>query len=183
MNLEVFSHCQFFARVWERLLLIFLWSEVKVAQSCPTLCDPMNYTVHGILQARILEWVAFSRGSSQPRSPALQADSSPAKLQGILVKIHQRTHPFLVGRILINSISLLIIDLFKVSISLWFSLDKLYVSRNLSISSVLSNLFNYSQSCLMIYVFLVISVLISLLSLLILSMSPLFSLGYQAKGL
>ena len=46
-----------------------LTSEVKVAQSCPTLCDPMDYTVHGILQVRILEWVAFpfSRGSSQPR--------------------------------------------------------------------------------------------------------------------
>ena len=45
------------------------WSEVKVAQSCPTLCDSVDYTVHGILQARILEWVAFpfSRGSSQPR--------------------------------------------------------------------------------------------------------------------
>ena len=43
--------------------------KVKVAHSCPTLCDPMGYTVHGILQARILEWVAypFSRGSSQPR--------------------------------------------------------------------------------------------------------------------
>ena len=43
--------------------------KVKVARSCPTLCDPMDYTVHGILQARILEWVAFpfSRGSSQPR--------------------------------------------------------------------------------------------------------------------
>ena len=42
---------------------------VKVAQSCPTLCDPMDYTVHGILLARILEWVAFpfSRGCSQPR--------------------------------------------------------------------------------------------------------------------
>ena len=42
---------------------------VKVAQSCPTLCDLMDYTVHGILQARVLEWVAFpsSRGSSQPR--------------------------------------------------------------------------------------------------------------------
>ena len=42
---------------------------VKVVQSCPTLCDPMDYTVRGILQARILEWVAFpfSRGSSQPR--------------------------------------------------------------------------------------------------------------------
>ena len=35
--------------------------------SCPTLCDPMDYRAHGILQARILEWVAFpfSRGSSQ----------------------------------------------------------------------------------------------------------------------
>ena len=43
--------------------------KVKVAQSCLTLCNPMNCTVHGILQARILEWVAFpfSRGSSQPR--------------------------------------------------------------------------------------------------------------------
>ena len=42
---------------------------MKVAQSCRTLCDPMDYTVHGILQARIQEWVAvsFSWGSSQPR--------------------------------------------------------------------------------------------------------------------
>ena len=40
--------------------------KVKVAQSCPTFCDPMDYTVHGLLQARILEWAAypFSRGSS-----------------------------------------------------------------------------------------------------------------------
>ena len=47
------------------------WSEVKVkvAQLCLTLCDPMNYSVHGILQASILQWVAvpISRGSSQPR--------------------------------------------------------------------------------------------------------------------
>ena len=47
-------------------------SEVLVSQSCPTLCDPMDCSlpgssVYGILQARILEWVAipFSRGSSQ----------------------------------------------------------------------------------------------------------------------
>ena len=42
---------------------------MKVTQLGPTLCDPMNYTVYGILQARILEWVAFpfSSGSSQPR--------------------------------------------------------------------------------------------------------------------
>ena len=58
--------------------------KVKVPQSCPTLCNPMDYTVHGILQARILEWVAFpfSRGSSQPRSSALQADTLPADPQG-----------------------------------------------------------------------------------------------------
>ena len=43
--------------------------KVKVPQSCPTLCDPMDYIAHGILQAIILEWVAipFPRGSSQPR--------------------------------------------------------------------------------------------------------------------
>ena len=61
---------------------------MKVVQSSLTLCDPMVYTVHGILQARILEWVAFpfSRGSSQPwiklRSSTLQADSLPAEPQG-----------------------------------------------------------------------------------------------------
>ena len=43
--------------------------KMKVAQSCPTLYDPIDYPVHRILQARILEWVdfPFSRGSSQPR--------------------------------------------------------------------------------------------------------------------
>ena len=60
-------------------LYLFLYAkeyscEVKVAQLYPTLCNPMNYSlpvssVHEILQARILEWVAilFFRGSSQPR--------------------------------------------------------------------------------------------------------------------
>ena len=46
------------------------WSmKVKVAQLRLTLCDPMDCIVHGILQARILKWVAFpfSRGSSQPK--------------------------------------------------------------------------------------------------------------------
>ena len=49
-------------------------SESEVTQSCPTLCDPMDCSlpgssVHGIFQARVLEWVtiSFSRGSSQPR--------------------------------------------------------------------------------------------------------------------
>ena len=53
-------------KVWHR---VFKRKKVEVAQSCPTLCDPMDYTVHGILQARILDWVAvpFSRGSSQSK--------------------------------------------------------------------------------------------------------------------
>ena len=49
-------------------------SESEVAQSCLTLCDPMDcslpdFSVHGILQVRIMEWIAisFSRGASQPR--------------------------------------------------------------------------------------------------------------------
>ena len=50
--------------------------------------DPMDYTVHGILQARILDWVAAPFSSSllelgiESRSPTLQADSLPAELPG-----------------------------------------------------------------------------------------------------
>ena len=68
-----------------RIIIRFKWSkpgmypkkcleQVSVTQSCLTLCSPMDYnppdsSVHGIHQARILEWVVilFSRGSSQPR--------------------------------------------------------------------------------------------------------------------
>ena len=64
--------------------------KVLVAQSCLTLCDPMDYSppassVHGILQLRILEWVAISSPGDLPdpgincESPALQADSLPSE--------------------------------------------------------------------------------------------------------
>ena len=62
--------------------------KVKVAQSCLTLCNPIDYTVHGILQARILEWVAFPSPGDlpnpgiEPRSPSLQVDSLPTELSG-----------------------------------------------------------------------------------------------------
>ena len=67
--------------------------KLLVTQSCPTLCDPIScslpgFSVHGISQARSLEWVAisFSRGFSWPRdqtgSPALQADSLPSEPPG-----------------------------------------------------------------------------------------------------
>ena len=56
----------------------------KVAQLCQTLCDSMDYTVWGILQAGIVEWVAFPFSRDlpnpgiEPRSLTLQADSLPA---------------------------------------------------------------------------------------------------------
>ena len=58
---------------------------MKVTQSCPTLCDTMDYRVHGILQARILEWVPFPSPGDlpnpgiEPRSPTLQVDSLPSE--------------------------------------------------------------------------------------------------------
>ena len=67
--------------------------KVLVTLSCPTLCDPMNHSppgssVHGILQARILDWIAisFSRDLPnpviEPRSPTLQVDSLSSEPQG-----------------------------------------------------------------------------------------------------
>ena len=63
--------------------------KVKVTQPCPTLCNPMDYTIHGILQARIPKWVQpFPSPGDLPnpgiesRSPMLQADSLPAEPPG-----------------------------------------------------------------------------------------------------
>ena len=56
--------------------------KVKFTQLCLILCNSKDYTVHGIIQARILEWLAFPflqgifpNPEVEPRSPALQADS------------------------------------------------------------------------------------------------------------
>ena len=76
--LEIVRSCHFFLKLHTHFKNIKMGGEesiaykkvkVKVTQLCPTLYDPMDYTVHGILQTRILEWVAvpFSGGSSQPR--------------------------------------------------------------------------------------------------------------------
>ena len=61
----------FLVNQMKKCVALFLGDfKVKVTQLCPTFCDPMDYTVDGILQARILEWVTypFSRGSPQPRN-------------------------------------------------------------------------------------------------------------------
>ena len=74
-------------------------SESEVAQSCPTFCDPMDGSLpgssfHGILQARVLEWVAVSfpgdlpNPGIKPGSPAFQADaltSEPSNLRFLLL--------------------------------------------------------------------------------------------------
>ena len=64
-------------------------AKVRVVQLCLTLYNPMDYTVHGILQATILEVGSLSPSPGdlsnpgiKPRSPALQADSLPAEPQG-----------------------------------------------------------------------------------------------------
>ena len=65
-------------------------SESESSSVVSTLCNPMDYTLHGILQARILESVAFPFSREfpnpgiKPRSPTLQADSLPAEPQGKL---------------------------------------------------------------------------------------------------
>ena len=61
--------CGCHSPVMGRVCSLVVGVKAKVTQSCPTLCDHLDYIVHGILQARILEWVAFSfsGGSSQPR--------------------------------------------------------------------------------------------------------------------
>ena len=71
LTLQKFCHA---VSTFEHHELMPAADAAKSLQSCPTLCDPMDSSppgssVHGILQARILEWVAisFSRGSSQPR--------------------------------------------------------------------------------------------------------------------
>ena len=63
-------------------IIMLIRNKVSVARSCLTLFNPMDCgppvsSVHGILQGRILEWVAspFSRGSFRPRFPALRVDS------------------------------------------------------------------------------------------------------------
>ena len=57
-----------FLRNLQTVLSLVKW--VKVAQLCPTVCDPLDCIIHGILQTTILEWVAypFSRGFSQARN-------------------------------------------------------------------------------------------------------------------
>ena len=56
----------------------------KLLQSCPTLCDPMDcsppgFSVHGILQARTLEWVAISFSTDKPRQHIKKQRHLPTK--------------------------------------------------------------------------------------------------------
>ena len=71
--------------------------KVKVAQSCPTLCNPMDNTAYGILKARLLEWETFPfvRGSSQPRE---WTQVSP-HCRGILYQLSHKVKVKSLGRV------------------------------------------------------------------------------------
>ena len=97
--------CQLLSEVkWKSLMTVMTpkWTNIfkclrhkvtffssEVTQSYPTLCDPMDYTVRGILQARILKCLPFSRGSCQSRDwsqvSCITVDSLPAKPPGKLL--------------------------------------------------------------------------------------------------
>ena len=87
LSMQSFAPVVYWSQQRTNTSLFLLDSESEI-QSCPTLCDPMDYTVHGILQARIMEWVAFpfSKGSSKPRDrtqvSCIAEDPLPAEPQG-----------------------------------------------------------------------------------------------------
>ena len=81
---------------------MFLKSESEVAQSCPTLWNPVDcsqpgFSVHGILQSRILEWVTISLSGDlpnpgiEPRSPALEADALTSEPTGKFL-LHEKKY-------------------------------------------------------------------------------------------
>ena len=92
----------------------YIESESEVAQSCPTLCDPVNCSpsgssVHGILQARILDWVAisFSRGSCGLRTDQLTTTKIPLKWH-ILERLLKRKEKYAHSKVFLYSNYLLL---------------------------------------------------------------------------
>ena len=89
---DLLSNWNFLPLIPERIALMEMTQQnkmkVKITQSCLTLCNPMDYTIYGILQARILEWltIPFSRGYSQLgdqiQVSCIAGDSLPAEPQG-----------------------------------------------------------------------------------------------------
>ena len=134
---------------------------VLVAQSCLTLSDPMDCrppgsSVHGILQARKLEWVAilFSRGSSWPRdwSPTLQADSLPCEPPG-KPPVVRSVIPYFLQNCRMEGICQYVIKIFKKKKSLMFILIALFIllPRNFSKNSY--SVFSITALFIYIYIF------------------------------
>ena len=102
--LGFFPGMQGWFNIWNIINVIYhAKMKVLIAQSCPTLCDPMDYnppgsSVCGILWARIVEWVAIpfftrsSRPGIEPRSPVLQVDSLLSEPPGkpVIYHIHRQ---------------------------------------------------------------------------------------------
>ena len=86
--IHIYTHVYAHTYICIIFFRFFSFMKVKVTQLCPTLYVTLDYTVHGILQARILEWVAFPSPGDLPNpgikpwSPTWQVDSLPAEPQG-----------------------------------------------------------------------------------------------------
>ena len=86
-------------------ILKVLYNQVKVAQSCLTFSDPMDYAVLGNLQARILEWVTFplSRGSLQPRDRTQVLNPSLLHSKWILYQLSHKGSPYIINVTIISA--------------------------------------------------------------------------------
>ena len=98
--------------------------ESEVAQSCLTLCDPMDYSlrhssVHGIFQARVLEWVAISSPGNlpdptiKPGSPTLRAEALPSEPQGKPMKGLSEGNMLICLHITFSDMSIFFLDFLK----------------------------------------------------------------------
>ena len=124
---------------------------IKLPQSCLTLCDPMDCSppgssVHGTLQARLLEWVAMpsSRGSSWPRNK-LRSLKSPALVGGLFILAPSWKPIWVLYKNLIQQISLwamtMYLSLFQLtdfSNTTWWHMSKIwcFISKTFSIIRV-----------------------------------------------
>ena len=93
LHVYVLSDLRAVHLVYVYFMMLLKW--VKFTQSCLALCNPIDYTVHEILQARILEWVAvpLSRGSSQPRDQ-IQTSYIPGRFFTSWAKREAQNHTY-----------------------------------------------------------------------------------------
>ena len=117
--------------------------KVKVAQSCPALCDTVDCIVHGILQARILEWVAypFSSGSSPPRNRTGVSCIAGGFFTNWVIRETRKTHILFFFNC--NAVN----PCYSQTVYLWFAYSLKFTCNPQSNTQVLSWSFSSLQGC------------------------------------